>query len=276
MKKVVVFVSALTLAAGLFAQGVTIKKGTAKMTEAYYLELKQKADAYEKMQQELANTKAALASATESQKVKLNSFEDSVSYAIGQDIANSWNQQDLGVNVRVAGMAMLDMASGTFNMPQRTCRDLLTRFQSNFERKQQAKQQEMMAGAKDNIEAGKKFLEANKNSKAVYTTPSGLQYKIIKKGNGKRPSATSTVSVHYTGTLIDGTKFDSSLDRGTPLQFPLNQVIIGWQEGLQLMDEGSKYILYIPYNLGYGESPVGSIPPGSTLIFEVELLEIVK
>lgn len=276
MKKVVVFVSALTLAAGLFAQGVTIKKGTAKMTEAYYLELKQKADAYEKMQQELANTKAALASATESQKVKLNSFEDSVSYAIGQDIANSWNQQDLGVNVRVAGMAMLDMANGTFNMPQRTCRDLLTRFQSNFERKQQAKQQEMMAGAKDNIEAGKKFLEANKNSKAVYTTPSGLQYKIIKKGNGKRPSATSTVSVHYTGTLIDGTKFDSSLDRGTPLQFPLNQVIKGWQEGLQLMDEGSKYILYIPYNLGYGESPVGSIPPGSTLIFEVELLEIVK
>ena len=119
---------------------------------------------------------------------------------------------------------------------------------------------------------GKTIYDAN----AVYTTKSGLQYKIVKKGNGVKPKATDKVRVHYTGTLIDGTKFDSSVDRGMPAEFPLNQVIPGWTEGLQLMDVGSKYILYIPHTLGYGTNPTGSIPPGSTLIFEVELLDIVK
>jgi len=99
---------------------------------------------------------------------------------------------------------------------------------------------------------------------------------VVSNGNWKKPKATDRVRVHYTGTLIDGTKFDSSVDRGEPAEFPLNAVIPGWTEGLQLMDEGSKYILYIPYDLGYGEQPVGSIPPGSTLIFEVELLQILK
>ena len=97
---------------------------------------------------------------------------------------------------------------------------------------------------------------------------------MVREGNGKRPKATDKVKVHYTGTLIDGKKFDSSVDRGTPITFALNQVIPGWTEGLQLMDEGSMYMLYVPYNLGYGTRDMGDIPAGSTLIFEVELLEI--
>ena len=117
-------------------------------------------------------------------------------------------------------------------------------------------------------------MEENALNKSVYQTKSGLQYKIVKKGNGKKPKATDKVKVHYTGKLLDGKVFDSSVERGQPAEFFLNQVIPGWTEGLQLMDVGSTYILYIPYNLAYGEQPVGSIPPGSTLIFEVELLDI--
>ncbi len=108
-------------------------------------------------------------------------------------------------------------------------------------------------------------------------TDSGLQYEVIKEGNGKKPSATDQVKVHYVGTLIDGTKFDSSRDRGQPAVFPLNGVIPGWTEGLQLMSEGSVYKLYIPSNLAYGEQGTqGLIGPNATLIFEVELLEVVK
>ena len=124
-------------------------------------------------------------------------------------------------------------------------------------------------------EAGEKFLEENKLRKEVKTTESGLQYEVLEQGKGKKPTAEQTVKVHYEGTLIDGTVFDSSYDRGEPIEFPLNGVIKGWTEGLQLMPVGSKYKLYIPYALGYGERGAGqTIPPYSTLIFTVELLEI--
>lgn len=123
--------------------------------------------------------------------------------------------------------------------------------------------------------AGEEFLAANAKRPEVKTTPSGLQYEVVKEGQGERPQATSKVRVHYTGKLIDGKVFDSSVERGEPLEFELNRVIRGWQEGLQLMTPGSKYILYIPYNLGYGERGAGDlIPPYSALIFEVELLSI--
>ena len=123
---------------------------------------------------------------------------------------------------------------------------------------------------------GEKFLENNKSNKDIQTTESGLQYEIIKSGNGKRPSNKDTVSVHYHGTLIDGTVFDSSVERGTPASFGVHQVIPGWTEALQLMDIGSKYRLFIPQELAYGANPHpgGPIQPFSALIFEVELLEI--
>ena len=123
--------------------------------------------------------------------------------------------------------------------------------------------------------ANEDFLVANKTKEGVKVTASGLQYKVVKSGTGRTPSATSEVTVHYTGTLIDGTEFDSSVKRGQPATFPVNGVIAGWTEALQLMKEGDKWMLYIPYNLAYGERGAGGQIPGfSTLIFEVELLSI--
>ena len=119
------------------------------------------------------------------------------------------------------------------------------------------------------------FLAENAKKEGVKTTASGLQYKITQQGNGKQPTAQSVVKVHYTGKLLDGKVFDSSVDRGQPVEFPLNQVIPGWTEGLQLMKEGSKATLYIPAQLAYGEQGVpGTIPPNSTLIFDVELIKV--
>ena len=125
-------------------------------------------------------------------------------------------------------------------------------------------------------EDGERFLEENKAKEGVICTESGLQYEVIKMGRGKKPAATDRVKVHYHGTLIDGTVFDSSVERGEPITFGLNQVIPGWTEGVQLMPIGSKFRFYIPQELGYGSQPAGSIPPYSTLIFEVELLDIEK
>ena len=129
--------------------------------------------------------------------------------------------------------------------------------------------------AAENIKIGEKFLTANKSVEGVIETDSGLQYQVLKSGEGtEHPSTTSKVSVHYHGTLLDGTMFDSSVVRGKPLSFGLNQVIKGWTEGVQLMTVGDKFKFFIPANLGYGNSATGKIAPGSLLIFEVELLAI--
>jgi FKBP-type peptidyl-prolyl cis-trans isomerase len=125
-------------------------------------------------------------------------------------------------------------------------------------------------------EEGEAFLLKNATKEGVITTESGLQYEVIKMGKGKKPAATDRVKVHYHGTLIDGTVFDSSVERGEPITFGLNQVIAGWTEGVQLMPIGSKFRFYIPQKLGYGAQNAGTIPPYSTLIFEVELLDIEK
>ncbi len=208
------------------------------------------------------------------QNVELKSFNDSASYAIGRDIFRNWEQQQLGIDARIAGQALIDAANGQSRLNDQQAFPLLQRFQKEFERRQMEQEARNNPVARENIEKGEKFMKEIGNNKSVYTTKSGLKYRKVKEGNGKHPKATDRVKVHYTGTLIDGKKFDSSVDRGEPLTFPLNQVIPGWTEGLQLMDEGSKYLLYIPYNLGYGTRDMGDIPAGSTLIFEVELLEI--
>ena len=129
---------------------------------------------------------------------------------------------------------------------------------------------------KDNLTLGREFLEENAKKDSVKVTESGLQYKVIKEGNGAKPGPTDVVTVHYTGTLIDGKVFDSSVERGEPATFPLNQVIKGWTEGLQLMSEGSKYRLFIPSELAYGIDGKGDILPNSTLIFDVELIKVEK
>ncbi len=129
--------------------------------------------------------------------------------------------------------------------------------------------------ATENLKAGQEFLEANKTKKGVVALPSGLQYQVLTEGKGNKPSATDTVKCHYHGTLIDGTIFDSSVQRGQPAKFPLNMVIKGWTEGVQLMPEGSKWRFFIPADLGYGDRQVSAqIGPNSALVFDVELLEI--
>jgi FKBP-type peptidyl-prolyl cis-trans isomerase len=150
-------------------------------------------------------------------------------------------------------------------------------FLQGFAMKQQEK---MMAQTNEkagtNLVAGQQFLETNKTRAGVTTTASGLQYEVLVKGNGLSPVSTDSVTVHYTGTLLDGTVFDSSVERGEPVTFKLDQVIPGWTEGLQLMKEGDKFKLFIPSAIAYGERGGRSIEPNSTLIFEVELLKVIK
>lgn len=249
MKKVFIVLAACAVGVSVSAQEVTIKKGKVTMTEAQYNELKAKAEAYDRLTTGPAT------------------FNDSASYAIGRDIFKQWDAQQLGINGKMAGLAMQECAAAKSRLNDQQAMPLLQRFQQEFELRQNA-------GARENIAKGEKYMQEISNNKSVYTTKSGLKYRRLKEGNGKHPTATDRVKVHYTGKLIDGKVFDSSVERGAPLTFPLNQVIPGWTEGLQLMDEGSKYILYVPYNLGYGTHDMGNIPAGSTLIFEVELLEI--
>ncbi len=278
MKKIVLLVAVVALGWAATAQDVTIKRGKVTMSEADYNMLKAKADLYESTRKALDETTAAYQKQQQMndmyRPIVLKNFNDSASYAIGKDIYQSWLQQNLGINGQAAGQSMIDCYKGQNTWTEAMMRPLLQRFQQEFEKRQREEQEKMMASKDDNIAKGKKFLEENALNKSVYQTQSGLQYKIVKKGNGKKPKATDRVKVHYTGKLIDGKVFDSSVQRGEPIEFMLNQVIPGWTEGLQLMDEGSSYTLYIPYQLGYGEQPAGEIPPGSTLIFEVELLEI--
>lgn len=282
MKKIIISIIAICTLPAItaHAQDVTIKKGKATIDEAYYYQLKQKADAYnaltqqvEQLTQELEQTKKEL---KKKEPIQLRTFNDSASYAIARDIANSWQQQELGINLQAVAQSFSDLSKGVNNWSRETMQPLLQRFQTQFEDRQKKKHDEMMGSLDKNKAEGAKFLAENANNKSVYTTNSGLQYKILKSGNGKHPTANSVCKLHYTGKLINGKVFDSSVERGTPIESPVNRFIPGWVEGLQLMDEGSKYILYIPYNLAYGESPAGEIPPGSTLIFEVELIEILK
>lgn len=141
---------------------------------------------------------------------------------------------------------------------------------------QKAAQQQQEAQVKGEAQAEKAFLTENAKKSGVVTTASGLQYQVIKQGSGAQPTATSQVTVHYEGKLVNGTVFDSSIARKEPITFALNQVIPGWTEGVQLMKEGSKYRLFIPAELGYGAQETGAIPPNSTLIFDVELIKVVS
>jgi FKBP-type peptidyl-prolyl cis-trans isomerase len=146
--------------------------------------------------------------------------------------------------------------------------------QAYIEKRQAEQAAETAVAGQNNLIEGQKFLAENKTKEGVQTTASGLQYKVLTMGTGAKPAATSTVKVHYRGTLLDGTEFDSSYARNEPISFALNRVIAGWTEGVQLMPIGSKFIFYIGPDLAYGEGGGGPIPPNSTLVFEVELLEI--
>lgn len=197
----------------------------------------------------------------------LKTFNDSISYAVGQSIYTEWLRQGVMFSVDKVSQALQNAEKGNIYFTQEQMESLMVRYQNQMNEK-------MKKDCEANIAAGKAYMEKIRNNKSVYTTESGLSYIRKKAGNGKKPTATDKVKVHYVGKLINGKVFDSSVERGEPITFALNQVIAGWTEGLQLMDEGSRYILYIPHNLAYGERKVGDIPAGSLLVFEVELLEI--
>ncbi len=196
---------------------------------------------------------------------------DSISYVLGLEVAGYYLSQEIEINAEQFNQGFSDALKKSPVIDEATKGKIIQQFQME----QQAKQKAKSAGkSSENIAKGKAFLEANKKNPDVKVTPSGLQYKVVKEGIGEHPKATDKVKVHYHGTLIDGTVFDSSVERGEPISFGLNQVIPGWTEGVQLMTPGSKYIFYIPSNLAYGDRDAGKITAGSTLIFEVELFEI--
>ena len=209
-----------------------------------------------------------------SKNIKLETNIDSVSYAVGILVGSNNNQQlnnapggdKLNVEVIASAFSSATL-SEDLKITEEEANELIQRyFQEVSEKESQV-----------NLEAGNAFLQENKAREGVKTTESGLQYEIITEGTGEIPKDTDRVRVHYHGTLIDGTVFDSSVDRGEPATFGVNQVIKGWTEALQLMPVGSKWKVYIPAELAYGERAAGNdIGPNSTLIFEVELLEIVK
>lgn len=217
--------------------------------------------------------------ATSGKDVKLTTTMDSVSYILGVNLGTQLKQDEIVPTIDAIAAGVKDALDGKIIINDSIRNTVIQSFVAELQKKQQSKQQADMdkqkALAPKNLADGQKFLEENKSKEGVKVTPSGLQYKIIKPGSAKKPKPTDQVTVHYKGTLIDGTTFDSSIDRGEPAKFPLNGVIPGWTEGLQLIGEGGKVFLYIPFNLAYGEAGMGNvIPPNSTLVFEVELLKI--
>lgn len=200
---------------------------------------------------------------------------DKVSYALGMGIGRQLN--DMGaesLNIDDFAQAIKDvMAGGKTQLDAYEAQVIVQEFFQKQEEKQRASAAERHKELKAQ---GEQYLAENGKKDGVVTLPSGLQYQVLQEGNGRKPKATDQVKCHYEGMLVDGTLFDSSIQRGEPATFPLNGVIAGWTEGLQLMQEGAKYRFFIPYHLGYGERGAGaSIPPFAALVFDVELIEVI-
>ena len=213
--------------------------------------------------------KSAASAATPSRAVKLNNQKDSLSYSIGIMVASFYKQQGItSINDTLVNKAIKDKMSGDSTLlTEQQCNQVLMGFI------EKAKAEKAAAAKKQ----GEAFLASNKTKPGVVTTASGLQYLVLKEGTGPKPTINDKVKCDYEGRLIDGTVFDSSIKQGKPIEFAVNGVIAGWTEALQLMNTGSKYRLFIPSNLAYGDQQMGAdIKPGSTLIFDVDLIEIVK
>ena len=206
--------------------------------------------------------------AAKTQAPLLKNELDSVSYALGVSLASYYKSQGVSkLNGTILGKAVTDVLEAkTTLMDNNSCNNFLNTYMTRIQGEK----------SKQNREAGEKFLAENKKKAGIITTESGLQYEVLVPGNGVSPAAVDTVTCHYRGTFIDGKGFDNSYDRGQPISFPLTGVIKGWTEGLQLMKIGAKYKFYVPYQLGYGEYDYMSIPGGSVLIFEVELIDVKK
>ncbi|MBR5652676.1 MAG: FKBP-type peptidyl-prolyl cis-trans isomerase [Prevotella sp.] len=200
----------------------------------------------------------------------MNNFSYALGLGIGQQLAQM-GADDLNVSEFAA--AITDVLKG--NKTKMSHREAQAVVQEYFQKQEEKLNAESEAQGMVAKKAGEEYLTENAKREGIITLPSGLQYQVLREGNGRKPKATDQVKCHYEGFLIDGTVFDSSVQRGEPATFGLDQVITGWTEGLQLMQEGAKYRFFIPYRLGYGERGAGtSIPPFSALIFDVELIEV--
>lgn len=207
-------------------------------------------------------------------KTTISTKADSTSYAIGVNIGTSFKGQEIDIDMSafLAGVSdAMNDDSTALKLTEEQLETVFASLQQEMYEKQMAKMEEM---SRSNLSESDNFFKDNATKEGVMSTPSGLQYRVITAGSGPKPTAESEVIVHYRGSLLDGTVFDSSYERGEPATFQVGQVIQGWIEGLQLMSAGAKYEFYIPSNLAYGEQGNQVIPPNATLIFEVELLEI--
>ena len=204
---------------------------------------------------------------------ELKDDKEKVSYSIGLDIGNTFKKQNMDINPDILMAGLRDALTGkTPLLNEEQVKEVMMAYSKTMMEAQANRAKE---AGKKNLEIGEKFLAENKTKEGVKTTPSGLQYKVLKEGSGTPPKETDMVETHYRGTLIDGKEFDSSYKRNEPTTFPVNRVIKGWTEALQLMKPGSKYQLFIPASLAYGERGAGQdIGPNETLIFEVELLGV--
>ncbi len=203
---------------------------------------------------------------------ELNTEKQKLGYIIGMDIGKSLRAQ--GTDVDLDTLVEAIRATYLGEELAMSAEDAAAIRQAYVDKRQASQQAESAAAGGENLAEGQEFLAENKTKEGVKTTDSGLQYKVLTMGDGARPAATDTVKVHYKGTLLNGTEFDSSYARNEPISFALNRVIAGWTEGVQLMPVGSKFIFYIAPDLAYGAGGGGPIPPNSTLVFEVELLDI--
>lgn len=218
-----------------------------------------------------SSKKLAKETAPASAPVQLITKKDSVSYAFGTGMAKVIKDQTADYNPAIVGQAINDVLKNkTLMLSEAEIEKVIS---EEFRPKEDPADFDD-SSVEENLEKGRAFLAQNKTKEGVVETESGLQYKVLNEGQGEKPSATSTVTVHYVGTLIDGTEFDNSRKRNAPATFPLDKVITGWSEGVQLMPVGSTYRFFIPAELGYGNINRGSsLPGGSTLIFDVELFE---
>lgn len=222
----------------------------------------------------LAVSATALALPAQAQ-TPLETERQKVSYMIGMDVARSMIPYKEDIDPAIVAEALRDVLGGaSLRMTDAEAEQVRQAFVAKLQSRQEAEQ---TAASSKNLAEGQAFLRDNRGKAGVQTTPTGLQYQVITEGSGPKPTAASMVKVHYEGTLLDGTVFDSSIKRGEPAQFGLGQVIPGWTEGVQLMSVGSKYRFWVPAALAYGERGTpGPIGPNQTLVFEVELLEIVQ
>ena len=198
---------------------------------------------------------------------------EKISYILGQSIGGDFRRQEFEINVQTFVDSFMDAYEGRESKMRATeMRQIMMAFQSAMQEK---KQQKQINAAETNLKQGAAFLEENKQREGIHVTSSGLQYRIIKEGSGNHPGPTDSVVTHYEGKTLDGNIFDSSIRRGTPARFPVNGVIQGWQEALQLMPEGSKWEIFVPSHLAYGEAGSGgTIAPHATLVFQIELIAV--